>query len=180
MKKMRDIEGWRKCAGSKGTTTPGSGWKGTASAGALPAPRWKGAASAVPQDVPLREGFSPGPPRLKANFIIAGLHRARARCFPPGETKASPTDGRNWGTGLVGVIAATLLATGCSRAPSFNLLGSFFPAWLLCGVLGITLAGVTRLIFVRTNFEKELAPLILVYPCLALFYTFTLWLLFFS
>jgi len=78
------------------------------------------------------------------------------------------------------VIALTLLATGCSRAPSFNLLGSFFPAWLLCGVLGIALAVVTRVIFVRTNFEKELAPLILVYPCLAAFYTFTIWLLFFS
>ena len=101
---------------------------------------------------------------------------------PAGPTNAqiSAKDGRARGMAFFGVIAATLLATGCSRAPSFNLLGSFFPAWLLCGVLGITLAGVTRLIFVRTNFEKELAPLILVYPCLALFYTFTLWLLFFS
>jgi len=80
---------------------------------------------------------------------------------------------------LVAVIA-TVLTTGCSRAPSFNLLGSFFPAWLLCGVLGIALAVVTRVILARTNFEKELAPLILVYPCLALFYTFAIWLLFFS
>ncbi len=77
-------------------------------------------------------------------------------------------------------LAVLLLATGCSRAPSFNILGSFFPAWLLCGIVGIVLAVVTRFIFLRTNFEKELSPLILVYPCLALFYTFTTWLLFFS
>lgn len=77
-------------------------------------------------------------------------------------------------------LAAVLLEAGCSRAPSFNILGSFFPAWLLCGIVGIALAVVTRLIFLRTNFEKELSPLILVYPCLALFYTFTTWLLFFS
>ena len=77
-------------------------------------------------------------------------------------------------------VAEALLNAGCSRAPSFNILGSFFPAWLLCGIIGIVLAVVTRVIFVRTNFEKELAPLILVYPCLALFYTFTTWLLFFS
>jgi len=77
-------------------------------------------------------------------------------------------------------LAALLLNAGCSRAPSFNILGSFFPAWLLCGVVGIVLAVVTRLIFLRTDFEKELSPLILVYPCLALFYTFTTWLLFFS
>ena len=77
-------------------------------------------------------------------------------------------------------VTAVLLNAGCSRAPSFNILGSFFPAWLLCGVVGIILAVVTRFIFVRTDFEKELSPLILVYPCLALFYTFTTWLLFFS
>jgi hypothetical protein len=76
--------------------------------------------------------------------------------------------------------AATLPITGCSRAPSFNLLGSFFPAWIVCGIVGILLAVAVRLLFVRINLEPQLKPLILVYPCLALFFTFTLWLLFFS
>jgi hypothetical protein len=75
---------------------------------------------------------------------------------------------------------ATLLAAGCSRAPSFNILGSFFPAWILCGLIGILLTALTRMLFVRYKFEQELSPLILVYPCLAAFFTFTLWLLFFS
>jgi YtcA family len=77
-------------------------------------------------------------------------------------------------------FAATLLVAGCSRAPSFNLLGSFFPAWILCGVIGILLAVAVRLFFVRIKLEEQLKPLILVYPCLAAFFTFTLWLLFFS
>lgn len=85
-----------------------------------------------------------------------------------------------WSVLRFACIAMPLLLAGCSRAPSFNILGSFFPAWLLCGVIGIILAGITRVIFVRTGFEKELSPLILVYPCLALFYTFTTWLLIFS
>jgi len=114
--------------------------------------------------------FSPGGSWLKPDFFVEGFHRAKARCFHRC---------RLWGTGFVG-IALGLLMTGCSRAPSFNLLGSFFPAWLLCGVLGIALTVVTRVILVRTNFEKELSPLILVYPCLALFFTFSIWLLFFS
>ncbi len=75
---------------------------------------------------------------------------------------------------------AILLITGCSRAPSFNLLGSFFPAWILCGVIGILLAVAVRLFFVRIKLEQQLKPLIVVYPCLAAFFTFTLWLLFFS
>jgi hypothetical protein len=78
-------------------------------------------------------------------------------------------------------FAGALLAAGCSRAPSFNILGSYFPAWIVCGVIGILLAVAVRLFFVRINLENELlAPLILVYPCLTAFFTFTLWLVFFS
>lgn len=90
----------------------------------------------------------------------------------------------NAGSGRVLATAATaallLSATGCSRAPTFNLLGSFFPAWILCGVIGIVLTVAVRLYLVHIDFEKELSPLIVVYPCMALFFTFTLWLLFFS
>src|ERR1700761_5945054 len=79
------------------------------------------------------------------------------------------------------LFAPELLAAGCSRAPTFNILGSFFPAWILCGVIGILLAVVVRLFFVRIKLEDQLlAPLILVYPCLTAFFTFTLWLVFFS
>jgi hypothetical protein len=79
-----------------------------------------------------------------------------------------------------GLSFASILLAGCSRVPSFNILGSFFPAWILCGILGILLAVVVRLYFVRIKFEEQLKPLIVVYPCLAAFFTFTLWLLFFS
>ena len=81
---------------------------------------------------------------------------------------------------LIAAAGVTFTSVGCSRAPSLNILGSFFPAWILCGVVGILLTVVTRIMFVRANFEKELSPLILVYPCLAAFFTFSLWLLFFS
>jgi hypothetical protein len=81
----------------------------------------------------------------------------------------------------VGASFAPALLAGCGRAPSFNILGSFFPAWLVCGVIGILLAVAVRLFFVRIKLEDQLvAPLILVYPCLTAFFTFTLWLLFFS
>ena len=77
-------------------------------------------------------------------------------------------------------LCGCALLSGCSRAPSFNILGSFFPAWILCGLIGILLTVAARLVFVRYQFEQELSPLILVYPCLTAFFTFTLWLLFFS
>ena len=76
--------------------------------------------------------------------------------------------------------AALLSSTGCNRAPSFNILGSFFPAWILCGVIGIVLTVIVRVALVRAKLEQELTPMILVYPCMAMFFTFTTWLLFFS
>ena len=83
---------------------------------------------------------------------------------------------------VAGVLfAPQLLAAGCSRAPTFNILGSFFPAWIMCGIIGILLAALVRLFFVRIKLEDQLiAPLILVYPCLTALFTFTLWLVFFS
>ena len=75
--------------------------------------------------------------------------------------------------------AAMLSGAGCSHAPSFNILGSFFPSWILCGVIAILLTVAARLYFVRIKLEEQLKPLILVYPCLAALFTFVLWLLFF-
>ena len=92
-----------------------------------------------------------------------------------------PTRWRTIGVAVAAVSSpAMLLVAGCSRAPSFNLLGSFFPAWILCGVIGILLAVAVRSFFMRIKLEPQLKPLIVVYPCLAAFFTFTLWLLFFS
>jgi hypothetical protein len=76
--------------------------------------------------------------------------------------------------------APILLASGCSRAPTFNILGSFFPSWILCGIIGLLLTAVARVFLVRIKLEQELSPIIVVYPCLTAFFTFTLWLVFFS
>jgi hypothetical protein len=92
----------------------------------------------------------------------------------------SPTLRRTIGVGVAAPFsAAAMLIAGCSRAPTFNLLGSFFPAWIVCGVIGILLTVAFRLFFVRIKLEQQLKPLIVVYTCLAALFTFTLWLLFF-
>jgi len=70
------------------------------------------------------------------------------------------------------------LVSGCSRAPSFDIVGSFFPAWLVCLVIGILLAALARWLLLR----QQIAVVwpILVYPCLASLFTFLFWLIFFS
>ena len=70
-----------------------------------------------------------------------------------------------------------LMTCGCSEAPAFDVMGSLFPAWLLCIVLGSLLAVVTRWLLVHYRIQL-LFPL-LVYSCLAAVFTFTIWLAFF-
>ena len=68
---------------------------------------------------------------------------------------------------------APLLFTGCGRAPAFDILGSFFPAWLVCFAVGIVLAVLCRALLQP---RVEIAFPILVYPSLAAIFTFALWL----
>jgi hypothetical protein len=80
----------------------------------------------------------------------------------------------------IAAAAAMEGITGCGRAPSFNILGSFFPAWLICMIAGIALAAVVNWILSALKQEKLISWGILAYPCLAAFFAFTLWLVFFS
>jgi hypothetical protein len=79
---------------------------------------------------------------------------------------------------LLLLIAAISLAS-CQRAPSIDVLGSFFPAWLLCLTLGILLTAGTRFLLLKLHLEEALSPPIVMYPCLTALFTFGLWLLFF-
>jgi len=75
------------------------------------------------------------------------------------------------------LLIAVALSTSCSRAPSFDILGSFFPAWLICLALGLmlTIAAYWLLLRVRV----ALAIPVLTYPSLTAMFTFVLWLVLF-
>ncbi len=79
-----------------------------------------------------------------------------------------------------GALLASAGLSSCGRAPTFDILGSFFPAWLLCMVTGIVLAVVANRLLVWQNLDKEIIWSIVVYPCIALFFACVLWLVFFS
>jgi hypothetical protein len=74
-------------------------------------------------------------------------------------------------------MLAALFLTSCGRAPSFDILGSFFPAWLMCLALGLLLTAAARWLFLRLHIEIALP--ILTYPSLTALVTFALWLAFF-
>ena len=66
---------------------------------------------------------------------------------------------------------------GCSRTPSLDILGSFFPAWLVCFAAASLLTALARLILMRLHMKLDLP--VLAYPARAALLTFSLWLMFF-
>ena len=59
--------------------------------------------------------------------------------------------------------------------PQINVVGSFFPSWMLCAAIGIVVAVLARVLFVRAGVDPYLVPRALVYPSLALLVTLVLW-----
>lgn len=70
--------------------------------------------------------------------------------------------------------------SGCRGTPLFNILGSFFPAWMVCLLAGIFLTLLVRWFFHKNDFERHIHPQVIVYPALVTLLTCTIWLLFFS
>jgi NhaP-type Na+/H+ or K+/H+ antiporter len=72
------------------------------------------------------------------------------------------------------LMLAAFLLTGCGRAPSFDVLGSFFPAWLACLALGLVVTVAARWLLSRLHIVIALP--VLTYPSLTALLSFALWL----
>jgi len=59
--------------------------------------------------------------------------------------------------------------------PQINVIGSFFPSWMLCAAIGIVVAVLARRLFVVVGVDPYLGPRALVYPSLAIVVTLVLW-----
>jgi hypothetical protein len=84
---------------------------------------------------------------------------------------------RRPGSPHLGASVAAVLLTGCD--PLINVYGSFFPAWVVCLLIGIGLTAVLRLVFAATGLEEGFVPVLLVYPALAFLITSLTWLVLF-
>ena len=66
------------------------------------------------------------------------------------------------------------------RSPTIDILGSYFPAWMICIVSGLTLTLVSRWIIRAYHLEPYASPAPLIYTCLTLIYTFVTWVIFYQ
>jgi hypothetical protein len=77
------------------------------------------------------------------------------------------------------ILLSLSLVSGCRRAPSIGIYGSYFPGWLICLAFGIALTAATHLVLRRLDYEVHLRPLGLVFISLSITLTCLLWLIFF-
>jgi hypothetical protein len=65
------------------------------------------------------------------------------------------------------------------RSPTIDILGSYFPAWMICIISGLTLTLVSQWIIRAYHLEPYASPAPLIYTCLTLIYTFGTWIIFY-
>jgi hypothetical protein len=73
-----------------------------------------------------------------------------------------------------------LVCTGCRRAPSIDIIGSFLPSWMFCTVAAVIVTGVVRWQLARRRLEHVIPALALFYPSLAVALACLFWLIFFA
>lgn len=80
------------------------------------------------------------------------------------------------------LVTAGLLPAGChsTHAPTVDVLGSYFPAWIICIVAGLMLTIIARQFLIGFKLDPHLHPTPLVYLCLSICFTLAVWLIFFK
>jgi len=74
----------------------------------------------------------------------------------------------------ISLLSITLSA--CSTSPSRNILGSYFPTWMVCALLGIVLVVVIRSVLIKTGVDASLPVPVIVYLCMWTAATLAIWL----
>lgn len=81
------------------------------------------------------------------------------------------------------LLLGNLLLAGCGadyHSPTVDVLGSYFPAWMICIIAGLALTIITRQLLIGFKLNTYLRFAALVYPCLMVAFTLAVWLLFFQ
>ncbi len=81
---------------------------------------------------------------------------------------------------LVASIVVALLMTGCSRNPNVEIVGSYFPGWMISLAVGVVLTVVAHALLRKRGMERAIGQPVLIYPGMVLVLTCALWLLCFA
>ncbi|WP_213780813.1 YtcA family lipoprotein [Caballeronia sp. dw_276] len=77
------------------------------------------------------------------------------------------------------LIWSVVLLPGCTWSPSVNVLGAYYPDWLLCIVAAATGTVLFHLVLTRASLSDWLYPPAIAYPAIFALLALAGWLLFF-
>jgi len=69
---------------------------------------------------------------------------------------------------------------GPDHSPTVDVLGSYFPAWMVCIILGIAITSIVRLLLIGVRLHSHLRWKLLFYFSMAILFTVAVWLLFYK
>ena len=80
------------------------------------------------------------------------------------------------------VVVLCLIAVRVSSHHSLtvDILGSYFPAWMVCISSGLALTFVAHWSIQVLNLKPYVGPAPLIYSCLMMIFTFATWILFYQ
>ena len=83
---------------------------------------------------------------------------------------------------IVAILVVVVLAVQVfsHHSPTVDILGSYFPAWMICIVSGLTLTLIAHWIVQVGRLKPYLGPAPLIYSCLMIIFTFATWILFYQ
>ena len=84
------------------------------------------------------------------------------------------------GSIVFGRVVLALPLAACDSAPTMDLLGSYFPAWMLCAVFGVAAAVIIRQLLAATGINDYVVAPLLTYAALAVSATLLAWLFWFG
>jgi hypothetical protein len=73
-----------------------------------------------------------------------------------------------------------ILLIGCSRNPNVEIVGSYFPGWMLALALGVVLTLATNSLLRRQGMDRTIGHPAIIYPGMVVLFTCLLWLCFFA
>ena len=78
------------------------------------------------------------------------------------------------------LLLLILIFGGCAYSPTVDVVGSYFPAWMLCIIVGIISTLIVRLLLIGLGIHPYVRLKPLVFSCTTIFFTFAAWLAFFK
>jgi hypothetical protein len=78
------------------------------------------------------------------------------------------------------VLRLVAVCISSDHSPTVDVLGSYFPAWMVCILSGLALTLIAHWIVQVGNLKPYIGPAPLIYSSLMITFTFAIWILFYQ